>query len=182
MTIWIALFRGINVGGHHILPMNDLKDLLNGIGCKDVATYVQSGNVAFQHVECNASVLEETISKEIGSRFGFEPRILLLAVDQVISAAERNPFNSAEQNPKTLHLYFLTEEADNPDFATMDAIKSEDEEYALMGRVLYLHAPDGIGRSKLAGRVEKCLGVATTARNWRTVTRLREIAARTGTN
>ena len=87
-----------------------------------------------------------------------------------------NPYRKAESEPKTLHLYFLSSEAKNPDVERLKKLKANKEEFMLKEKVLYLHAPDGIGRSKLAAQVEKALGVPVTARNWRTVGTLLDMA------
>ena len=87
-------------------------------------------------------------------------------------AIAANPFPQAEAEPKTLHLYFLTDSPENPDLNRLDQLKRGTEQYRLSDKVFYLYAPDGIGRSKLAEQVEKALGVAATARNWRTVSKV----------
>jgi len=89
---------------------------------------------------------------------------------------EANPFPAASDNPKSLHCFFLAEVPVTPDLQTITDLKSNGEEFVLVDKMFYLHAPQGIGRSKLAPRVEKLLGVASTARNWRTVTKIDEIA------
>ena len=93
-----------------------------------------------------------------------------------MNAIESNPFPEAEAEPKTLHLFFLSSAASAADVVSISERKSRSERYQLTDRVFYLHAPDGIGRSKLAANVEKLLGVTVTARNWRTVQKLRKMA------
>ena len=88
----------------------------------------------------------------------------------------RNPFPEAESDPKTLHLGFLASVPNNPDLDKLETLKSDTERFRLIDTVFYLHAPDGIGRSKLAARAERLLGVPMTDRNWRTVVKLREMA------
>lgn len=176
MNHWIALFRGINVGGHNRLPMKDLAELLTGEGCSDVATYIQSGNVVFSHAESNAEKLSRRITRQIESQLGFAPAVHLLSVAELKECVAQNPFREAEQEHKTLHLSFLAQPAVNANMAALKALQSGGEEFELTTRVFYLHAPSGIGRSKLAARVEKLLGVSTTSRNWRTVTKLLELA------
>ena len=95
-------------------------------------------------------------------------------------AAKDNPFPEAEDNPKSLHLFFLTEPPKKPDLKSLEALKAKSERFTLKGKVLYLHTPDGFGTSKLAARVERLLGVEATARNWRTVTTLLEMATASG--
>ena len=86
-----------------------------------------------------------------------------------------NPYPEGEDEPKSLHLYFLTEPAGSPNLNLLHGQQLENERFTLQDQVFYLHAPDGIGRSKLATNVDRALGVATTARNWRTVSKLREM-------
>ena len=176
MRIWIAFFRGINVGGHHILPMKELESVLEKLGCGVVTTYIQSGNVIFSHKESSATKLEAAISQAVQAKFGFEPRVLVLTRKQLNLAQSNNPFSARESEPKTLHLFFLSNDAVDADWETLEALKATTEQILLIDRVFYLHAPDGIGRSKLAARVEKCLGVPATGRNWRTVEKVLQLA------
>ena len=172
MKTYITLFRGINVGGNSILPMKDLVALLKNLGAQGVKTYIQSGNAVFQHQSENAAELSDKIRTAISKSHGFAPRVLLLDVADMAQAIAANPFPQAEAEPKTLHLYFLTDSPENPDLNRLDQLKRETEQYRLSDKIFYLYAPDGIGRSKLAEQVEKALGVAATARNWRTVSKV----------
>ena len=180
MKTYISLFRGINVGGKNKLPMKDLVSVLENAGCQDVATYIQSGNAVFRSEEQDASLLSETIEAAIKGRHGFEPRVLLLASEEMERAMRSNPFPEAESEPKTLHLYFLAAPPERPDLDALEEIKGDRERFVLGDGVFYLHAPDGIGRSKLAANIEKLLGVPTTARNWRTVRKVMEMAQQHG--
>ena len=101
--------------------------------------------------------------------------MLILSASAFESALRCNPFPEAAADPKTLHLLFLASAPDSPDLDALAAVQSPTERFRLIGQVFYLHAPDGIGRSKLATKVEKALGVATTGRNWRTVDNLRKM-------
>lgn len=177
---YVALLRGINVGGKSILPMKDLVALLEDIGAQNVRTYIQSGNAVFQSKETNASLLSDEISAAIKERHGLEPRVLLLGAEELERVVESNPFREAESEPKTLHVFFLASVPTNPDLDALERIRSHDERFALIDGALYLHAPDGIGRSKLAANAEKLLGVSVTARNWRTVCKIMAMAKRCG--
>ena len=176
MKTYIALFRGVNVGGTNVLPMKDLVTLLENIGSQNVKTYIQSGNVVFQNQEENPSLLSNKIRVTLKKRHGLEPQVLLLTPEEIDRAIESNPFPEAESEPKTLHVHFLASMPKNPDLGALDSIKSDRERFALKDRVFYLHTPDSIGRSKLAANAEKLLGVALTARNWRTVCRVMAMA------
>src|ERR687889_126339 len=169
MKTYIALFRGINVGGNNVLPMKELVSRLESIGAQNVKTYIQSGNAIFQSQEANASLLSDKISAAIKKSHGFEPQVFLLKLEDMEKVVDANPFPEAESEPKTLHVHFLASMPKNPDLGALESIKSDRERFALKDKVFYLHAPDGIGRSKLAANTEKLLGVAITSRNWRTV-------------
>lgn len=176
METYVALFRGINVGGKNVLPMRDLITLLENLGSRNVATYIQSGNAVFQHEQEDASLLSNKIATAIKDSHGFKPRVLLLGLEEIERAVESDPFPEAESEPKTLHVYFLASEPKNPDLAAFERIKGERERFALKDGFFYLHAPEGIGRSKLAANAESLLGVATTVRNWRTVCKVLTMA------
>jgi uncharacterized protein (DUF1697 family) len=180
MKTYIALFRGINVGGKNKLPMKDLVAALEDLGCQDVATYIQSGNAVFRSEERDASSISDGITARIGERHGFEPRVLVLSSEELEKTIRSNPFPEAESEPKTLHLYFLDVPPELPDLDALEGIKGERERFVLANGAFYLHAPDGLGRSKLAANVERLLGVPATARNWRTVGKVMEMAQRHG--
>lgn len=177
MTTWISLLRGVNVGGKNILPMKELRSLLSKLGYTKIQTYIQSGNCVFQANDVTASVISEQITNGIAENFGFEPSIMTLSVTQFSKAIKQNPFNVESIDPKSIHFYFLSEEPVNADIDTLSTLKSSSEEFILKKNVFYLLAPDGIGRSKLAARAESKLGVAATARNYRTVVKIAQLAA-----
>jgi uncharacterized protein (DUF1697 family) len=156
--------------------MKQLTEMLGGLGCQNVQTYIQSGNVLLQHAESNSQVLSHQIAEQIAQTFGFKPHILLLTLTEFEGAAANNPFPEAQSEPKTLHVFFLAEPSVKVNFDELEQIKKDNESFKLIGNVFYLHTPDGIGRSKLAEKVEKILAVATTARNWNTVSKLLTLA------
>jgi uncharacterized protein (DUF1697 family) len=176
MITYIALFRGINVGGKNSLPMKVLVAILEELGCKNIRTYIQSGNAVFQSKEKNISTLSKNISSGIMQRNDFQPHILVLEIADIEKAIEKNPFPEAASDPATLHLGFLSGAPVNPDLSKLDKIKQASERYHLIDKFFYLHAPDGFGRSKLAAGCEKLLGVPMTFRNWKTICKVREIA------
>jgi uncharacterized protein (DUF1697 family) len=177
MNTYVALFRGINVGGANILPMRELVTELEGLGLSQIQTYIQSGNVVFQSNIAEPEELARTMRQAIHNSHGFEPKVIVLDLHEFEQAVEANPFPEAALEPKTLHFYFLARVPDSPDLDALQAVKKDSERYELLGKVLYLHAPDGIGRSKLVPRVEKALGVPATGRNWRTVSKLLAMSA-----
>jgi uncharacterized protein (DUF1697 family) len=176
MNTWIALFRGINVGGHNALPMPALRALLEKDGCANVRTYIQSGNAVFRSALAGAGTVEKRLGELVTKAHGFAPRVMVLTMRELEQAAAGNPFPEAETDPKSVHLFLLAETAQAANLDGLEAIRAKSERYALKQRVFYLHAPDGFGKSKLAERAERLLGVPATARNWRTVTALLEMA------
>jgi uncharacterized protein (DUF1697 family) len=99
-----------------------------------------------------------------------------LDLDDLETVIKQNPFPEAETDPRALHAGFLASAPERPDLKTLEKLKTASERFRLVGKVFYLHAPDGIGRSKLAARGEKLLGVPMTDRNWRTVLTLEKMA------
>lgn len=176
MKTFIALFRGINVGGKNRLPMQELVAFLDALGARKIKTYIQSGNAVFQSAERDTSKLSDKISLEIKKHRGFEPYVLVLGLDDIEKAIAENPFPEAKADPSTLHLGFLAFAPENPDLKKCERLKKESERFHLGASVFYLHAPEGVGRSKLAASVEKLLGVPMTYRNWRTVCIISEMA------
>jgi uncharacterized protein (DUF1697 family) len=175
MSRYVALFRGINVGGKHILPMQALREILTACDCEDVQIYIQSGNAIFSSAVA-ASGLSKSITHAIEDRFGFAPQVLLLTVDRFVAIVAANPFTDAESNPKCLHVWFLAGKPGAPNLDALDGLKVESERFSLQDDAFYLYAPDGIARSRLAAKVDRHLGVTTTARNWRTVSKIIELA------
>ena len=155
--------------------MKELVQELDALDLQEIRTYIQSGNAVFESSRKVPATLGAQIASRIEKRHGFKPHVLILSASAFESALRSNPFPEAASDPKTLHLSFLASAPESPDLDALTAVQSPAERFRLIGQVFYLHAPDGIGRSKLAAKVEKALGVATTARNWRTVDNLRKM-------
>jgi len=170
MNTYLALFRGINIGGKHLLPMQELVKLLADMGCEHIKTYGQSGNVVFRTTANARAKLAADISRKILKVYGFEPKVILIDESALQEAIDNTPF--ATDNAKALHLFFLATPPASPDLARLLAIKSGTEEFKLINGTFYLFTPDGVGRSRLPASIERCLGVTATARNWNTVRKL----------
>ena len=170
MNTYIALFRGINVGGKNVLPMKDLAGILEGMGFTNIQTYIQSGNVIFQSPGRRTETMTRDIASSIAGSHGFTPKVLLLERSELADIIENCPFKEAEG--KALHFFFLESKPVNADLEGLNAVKLESEHFMLFEKTFYLHAPDGMGRSRLAAKVERCMGVPVTARNWNTVSKL----------
>jgi uncharacterized protein (DUF1697 family) len=167
METWIALLRGINVGGKHIVPMKELVKLLEENGFSNVETYIQSGNVVFKR----SARPKDEIGRLIEKKFGFKPSVFILSTADLKKAVTNNPFQS--NKGKTIHFFFLKEVPVSINYELLDTLKSESEEYKLIEKVFYLYAPDGIGRSKLVEKIGKAFpNVTITARNLNTINKL----------
>lgn len=145
------------------------------MGCTNVRSYIQSGNVIFESSARRPEPLAKKIALQVESSHGFRPQVIVLTGSDLQTAIDQNPFPDAEQLPKSLHLFFFSEPAFSADLRGFDAAQSGSEKYQLTDQVFYLLAPEGLGRSKLAARAEKLLGVPATARNFRTVSKLLEM-------
>lgn len=176
MAKWVVLLRGINVGGHNKLAMAELRSLLGKIGYQDVKTYIQSGNCILTSSDASAEVIERNIQSAIKSAYGFKPQILAMTVEDFSAALSANPYPVDEHKGATVHFYFLAQQSKAAGEDALEALRASDEAFTLTPKVFYLHAPSGVGRSKLAARAEAKLGVAATARNLRTVKKLIELA------
>ena len=159
-----------------IPPMKELVVILEGLGMRKIKTYIQSGNVVFQTTEKDLSQISRKITTGIKNHHGFEPFLLILGLEDLKRAIEENPFPEAETDPSNLHLGFFASRPARPDLEKLSLLKKESEPFQLTDRVFYLHAPEGVGRSKLAARAEKLLGVPMTDRNWRTVCKIMKMA------
>lgn len=174
MASWVALLRGVG-GGIRPLPMRELTAALEDIGLKDVRTYIQSGNVVFSSARSAARLAVE-IERCIEKKFGFHSNTFVLSVPELQRAAKGNPFPQADEKPQTLHLFFLAKPAKAAQLDAMNEIKTKSEQFVLKSKVFYFYTPDGFGISKLGAKAERLLGVDTTARNWRTVGKVLELA------
>jgi uncharacterized protein (DUF1697 family) len=178
----IALLRGINLGGHKKVAMADLRQLVSSLGHADVATYIQSGNVVFSTGQSDNAALAAALEEAIAARLGVESRVVVLSRDDLARVARDNPY-PGETNYRALHAIFLSDEP-GPEIA--ERVASAQREVAqkgsrdtaqVIGRTIFLHTPDGYGRSDLAAALvklgqKKTDAVSGTARNWATVTKL----------
>jgi uncharacterized protein (DUF1697 family) len=172
-TIYILLFRGINVGGNKIVRMELLRALLTDLGFEDVASYIQSGNVV---LSANQSAAEVTrmIEDAFPTIFGFSSRPTIRSLPDWQRVIENDPFAKVRTDGRQMHAVFLD---DQPAPATLEALKAlaSTEEMVLAESVLYLYTPDGFGKSRVAESLDKVLKVPLTARNWNTVLKLAEM-------
>jgi uncharacterized protein (DUF1697 family) len=152
--------------------MKELAATLERAHFRSVRTYIQSGNVIFQSTGGTARTLANQISQLIQKRFGFAPETMVMSEAVLARAVRGNPFPGAHENHKSLHLFFLAARPKKPDLDSLTKLDAGREEFALAGGVFYLYTPDGFADSVLRSRIERCLGVPATARNWRTANEL----------
>ncbi|HLH22974.1 MAG TPA: DUF1697 domain-containing protein [Chloroflexota bacterium] len=171
---YVALLRGINVGGHAKVAMADLRDLLAGLDLRDVRTLLQSGNVVFRADDVAAADLEHLLEQETAQRLGFCPDYLVRTADEWADVVARNPFAAeAERDPSHLLVMFLKQAPSAAAVAALQAAITGPEVVHAEGRHAYVTYPEGIGRSRLTGTlIESKLGTRGTGRNWNTVLKL----------
>jgi len=175
MPTHISLLRGINVGGNKTIRMAELKALYESLGFNGVTTYVQSGNLVFSANSVDTSALVARIEAAIAQHFGFGVTVLLRTADDLGRILDHNPFPGAE--PARRHVLFLAATPDPVAAAALHPPVADGEEWRLAGQEIYLHYPNGSGRSKMTGAFfERALGMAATARNWNTVSALYDLA------
>jgi uncharacterized protein (DUF1697 family) len=178
MTTYVALLRGINVGGRTKVGMDDLRRLFVALGHADVKSYVQSGNVLFSSPVEESSRLAGDIQRRIARDLGVTVTVLLRTRDDLAYVVANNPFLSRETDLAKLHVTFLADAPDHERVARLDTPSGGPDEFSLAGREVYLHCPRGYGRTKLNNAyLERRLGVAATTRNWNTVTKLCDLAS-----
>ncbi|MFF7378076.1 DUF1697 domain-containing protein [Streptomyces massasporeus] len=177
-TTYAALLRGINVGGSRKVPMADLRTLLADLGLGDVRTYLQSGQAVFSSGHGDEESLAGEIARAIEKRFGFGVDVIVRDHAYLRAIADACPFPAADLEPKQLHVTYFSAPVTPDRFAEIDQEAYLPEEFRLGDRALYLYAPDGLGRSKLAEHLSKpriTKGVIATSRNWNTVVKLVEM-------
>ena len=172
MTVWVALLRAVNVGGVNKLPMADLRDLLQAMGCQGARTYIQSGNAVFRS-DKTAPVLGAGIADAIHRRFGFRPPVLMLTRAALAGAVAGTPWREAE--PDKVHLFFMDRDLPRATGDFLKSLAAPGEGYRWQGRTVWLHLPDGLARSRLARRVMD-LPIDVTARNLRSATAILALA------
>ncbi|MFB7917330.1 DUF1697 domain-containing protein [Streptomyces sp. NPDC056061] len=180
MTMYAALLRGINVSGHRRVPMAELRTLLTELGHGDVRTHLQSGNAVFSNPSDDEDALATGLERAIEERFGFPVPCLVRNASYLAAVAEACPFPAAELEGRQLHITYFGQPVDAARFAGIDPAAHLPEEFRLGDRALYLHTPDGLGRSRLADALSRpslLKDVVATSRNWNTVRALVEMTA-----
>ena len=171
-SAYVALLRGVNVGGHRRVPMADLRGLCEGLGFGEVATYIQSGNVVFTS-DHSVEEVGRRLEAAIAERFGFAVAVAVVVRTraELAAVAASHPFAGRQTDLAKLHVVFFEEPPPPEAVAALKAADTSPDEVAVEGREAFVHYPNGSGRSKLS--LDE-FGEGT-ARNWRTVTKLLEL-------
>jgi uncharacterized protein (DUF1697 family) len=176
--VYVALLRGVNLGGKNRLPMRDLAAMFAEAGCTDVVTYIQSGNVVFRATEACAARIPAAIAKEVADRLGFRAPVVMRTAGELRGVARGNPFlrGGASAEAESLHVMFLADRPSPASVATLDPKRSPPDEFEVRGREIYLRCPNGVARTKLTNEYfDAKLATTSTMRNWRTVGKLVEM-------
>jgi uncharacterized protein (DUF1697 family) len=172
-TNYLALLRGINVGGNNKLPMKDLTEIFTASTCTDVQTYIQSGNIIFNVSPDRLPTLPQIINDQIQARFGFNIPVIIRTLEQLNQTLSHNPYLEHAPDMERLHVMFLAVTPEPEKVAKLDPHRSPPDQFSLHGQDIYLHFPNGTARSKLTNAYfDSKLGTISTVRNWRTVTTL----------
>ena len=177
MPVYIAMLRGINVGGNKRVKMDQLRSSLEKLGLKQVKTYIQSGNVVFQAAKISTAALSKKIENKILAEFGFPVSVICRTADEIIGTIEGNPFlNDPKIDPGKLHVAFLAQAPAPAALEKLTELTIAPDLSRGVGREVYFYFPNGVSQSSLWKHpLDRVLGVETTMRNWRTVNTLHQM-------
>jgi len=176
------MLRGINVGGHNRIKMEQLRESLASLGLRQVATYIQSGNIVFESGKINASNLAGKISEKILKDFKISPLTITRSAEEMAAIVTANPFlRDSRLDPSKLHVYFLSGPPTAAVARELQLLAAKPDLSQLAGREIYLYFPNGVsGSSVWNSPIERRLLKHATMRNWKTVTTLHEMAQALG--
>jgi uncharacterized protein (DUF1697 family) len=177
MPAVVCMLRGVNLGNRRRLSMEALKATFEALGLRDVSTYVQSGNIVFRTEARDMARLAKRIGQAFETTFGFHSDVLLRTAAEMRDAIARNPFEGRGIEPAKLLVWFLEKEPTPESREKFSRVPIAPEEARLHVRELYIHYPNGMGRSKLPmAQIERAISTTGTGRNWNTVEKLTEMA------
>lgn len=177
MARYVVLLRGVNVGGHNKVPMVQFRALLESLGHTHVTTYVQSGNAVFTSGKRGVAGLAREIETSLVEQIDVDVHALVLSRDRLVQIRDANPFIELDDDPTHQVVAFLSGKPPAAAVRELDDGSLDPERFQVVGDVIYLHYPNGQGRSKLDfAKTFRGLGGWSTARNWRTVNKLIELA------
>jgi uncharacterized protein (DUF1697 family) len=172
----VALLRAINVGGKNKLPMKDLAGMFTNAGCRDVVTYIQSGNVVFSAPAAVLKKLPQTISQKIADDFGHSVPVVVRSHEELAAVIRNNPFHKAGELEKALYVAFLGDAPGADLVASLDPQRSPPDRFVVVGRDMFLHLLNHAAKTKLTNVwMDSKLRTVSTVRNWATVLKLHEM-------
>ena len=170
---YVALLRGINVGGKNKLPMAELREMFGEAGCDDVRSHIQSGNIMFSAAPSVAVSVAGMITALIAAKFDYRTPVLLRTTDELRVVLLNNPFIAAGAAEDALYVMFMADDLGTDRVGLLDPNRSPGHQFAVRGQDIYLHLPSGVASTKLSNAYfDTKLETTSTARNWRTVSKL----------
>jgi uncharacterized protein (DUF1697 family) len=175
---YVALLRGVNVGGRGRISMEHLRGVFVDLGYSDVASYVQSGNVVFAAKTSDTTILRSTLEEKISDDLGVDASVLIRSAEQMKAVLHKNPFSGRTDDPTKLHVTFLGDLPAPALVSELPADRGGSDEFSVVGSDIYLFCPGGYGETKLGNAFfERRLATRATTRNWKTVTKLTEMSS-----
>jgi uncharacterized protein (DUF1697 family) len=182
MPVYISMLRGVNVGPHNRMKMDELQKSLETFGFKHVQTYIQSGNIIFHASKMLPDIMSKKIEARLLSDFGLVVPVITKTSDAVGRTIHDNPFlKEREIDLSKLHVTFLSQAPTEAAFMKLISVDAGPDKFRRSGDAIYLHCPNGYSETKLSnGFFEKALSLRATTRNWKTVNKLYEMALQCG--
>jgi len=179
MAAYIAMLRGVNVTGHNTIKMEVLRGLCQGLGFRNVETYVQSGNIVFQALLENPEAISKRIGETVLRSFGFDTPVLVRTSKEIGNVIASNPFLKEKGiDSSKLHVTFLSETAQKGSEKKLETLATNPDRFYPASHEIYLYCPGGYGRTRLSNNaIEKALSVEATTRNWKTTNTLFEMVS-----
>lgn len=178
MGVMISMLRGVNLGPHNRMKMEELRAVYDSLKLQDPRTYVQSGNVLFKTKERDEGKLGSRIQDGIEKKFGFRPDVILRTTEELRMAVAKNPFSTRKNiDPSKLLVSFLTAAPQSDACEKLRALDTAPEELWIDGREIFIYYPNGLARPKFQWtKADKILKVVGTGRNWNSVTKMLAMA------
>ncbi len=175
----VALLRGVNVGGKNRLPMAELAEYFRAADCAEVETFIQSGNVVFRASASGAQRAVKSVEASLLAKFGHPIPVVLRTALELAAIVRANPFAGPKADPKVLSVQFLRDPPSAASCAALDPKRSPPDEIRAIGSEVYLRCPNGVARTRFTNDYfDRTLGTVTTARNWKSVLALLDLATK----
>ena len=179
MPVYVALLRGINLGGHKKIKMDELRAALAAMGFDDVKTYIQSGNVVFKAAKISDKALSKKIEATILSKFGHSVSVIIRTAEEIEQLIANNPFLKQPDIDQTkLHVMFLREPPAQSAVQQLETLVLKPDQFRFLAKELYFYLPNGVAESVVMKKpIDRVLAIPTTMRNWRTVNTIQQMCA-----